>query len=41
MVQQASERFRQAVARTEETKQFMSDIKHITCRKFTTEEKIH
>lgn len=35
-----SERFWQAEARTEETKQFIRDIKRITSRKFTAEEKI-
>ena len=40
MTQGISERFWQAEARTEETKQFIRDIKRITRRKFTAEEKI-
>ena len=40
MVQQVTDRFWQAEARTEETKQFIQDIKRITRRKFTAEEKI-
>jgi len=35
-----SDRFWQAEARTEETKRFIRDIKRITRRKFTAEEKI-
>ena len=40
MVQQISDRAWQAEARTEGTKQFIRDIKRITRRKFTAEEKI-
>ena len=40
MVQQISENFWQAEARGEETKQFIKDIKRLTRRKFTAEEKI-
>ena len=40
MTQGISDRFWQAEARTEETKQFIWDIKRFTHRKFTTEEKI-
>ena len=40
MVQQISENFWQAEARSEETKKFIKDIKRITRRKFTAEEKI-
>jgi transposase len=40
MVQQISDRSWQAEARTEETRQFIRDIKHFTRRKFTAEEKI-
>jgi transposase len=40
MVQQISDLSWQAEARTEETKQFIRDIKRITRRKFTAEEKI-
>jgi len=40
MIQGVSDRFWQAEARTEETKRFIRDIKHITRRKFTAEEKI-
>ena len=40
MVQQISDRFRQAEARSEETKRFIQDIKRITRRKLTAEEKI-
>ena len=40
MVQQISENFWQSEARSEETKKFIKDIKRITRRKFTTEEKI-
>ena len=40
MTQDISNRFWQAEARSEETKQFIRDIKRITRRKFTTEEKI-
>ena len=40
MVQQISENFWQAEARSQETKQFIQDIKRITRRKFTAEEKI-
>ena len=40
MVQQISDRFWQAEARSEETKRFIRDIKRITRRKFTPEEKI-
>jgi transposase len=40
MVQQISDRSWQAEARTEETRQFIRDIKRFTRRKFTAEEKI-
>jgi len=40
MTQEVYGRPWQAEARTAETKQFIRDIKHITRRKFTTEEKI-
>ena len=40
MTQQVTDRFWQAEARTEETKQFIRDIKRITRRRFTAEEKI-
>jgi len=40
MVQQISENFWQAEARSEETRQFIKDIKRLTRRKFTPEEKI-
>jgi transposase len=40
MVQQISDKFWQAEARSEETKQFIQDIKRLTRRKFTAEEKI-
>ena len=40
MTQGISDRFWQAEARAEETKQFIRDIKRITRRKFTAEEKI-
>ena len=40
MTQEISDRFWQAEARTEETKQFIRDIRRITRRKFTAEEKI-
>jgi len=40
LTQGISDRFWQAEARTEETKQFIRDIKRITRRRFTAEEKI-
>jgi transposase len=40
LVQGTSEKFWQAEARTEETKQFIRDIKRVTRRKFTPEEKV-
>jgi len=40
MTQGISDKFWQAEARTEETKQFIRDIKRITRRKFSAEEKI-
>jgi transposase len=40
MVQQITDKFWQNEARSEETKQFIQDIKRITRRKFTAEEKI-
>ena len=40
MVQEISNRAWQAEARSEETKQFIRDIKRITRRKFTAEKKI-
>jgi hypothetical protein len=39
MVQEISGRFWQAEARTESTKQLIRDIKRVTRRKFTAEEK--
>jgi transposase len=40
MVQQVTDQFWQAEARTEETKQFIRDIKRLTRRKYSAEEKI-
>jgi transposase len=40
MVQQITDKFWQAEARSQETKQFIQDIKRSTRRKFTPEEKI-
>jgi transposase len=40
MVQQITENFWQTEARSEETKKFIQDIKHLSHRKFTAEEKI-
>ena len=40
MVEEASNKAWQAEARTEETKQFIRDIRRVTRRKFTPEEKI-
>ena len=40
LIQEISTRVWQAEARTEETKGFIRDIKRITRRKFTAEEKI-
>jgi transposase len=40
MVQEISDKLWQAEARTAETKQFIRDIKRITRRRFTAEEKI-
>jgi transposase len=40
MVQQMTDNFWQAEARSEETKKFIQDIKRVTRRKFTPEEKI-
>jgi len=40
MVQQITDQSWQAEARTEETKQFIKNIKRLTRRKFTAEEKI-
>ena len=40
MVQQMTDNFWQAEARSEETKKFIKDIKRLTRRKFTAEEKI-
>jgi len=40
LVQEISDRFWQSEARTEETKRFIRDIKQVTRRKFTAEEKI-
>ena len=40
MVEQIKDNFWQAEARSEETKKFIKDIKRITRRKFTAEEKI-
>jgi len=40
MVQQITDNFWQAEAKSEDTKQFIRDIKRLTRRKFTAEEKI-
>ena len=40
MVQQVTDNWWQAEARSEETKKFIKDIKRVTRRKFTAEEKI-
>jgi transposase len=40
MVQQITDHFWQAEARSEETKQFIRDVKRLTRRRFTAEEKI-
>jgi transposase len=40
MVQQITDKYWQAEARSQETKQFIQDIKRLTRRKFTAEEKI-
>ena len=40
MVQQVSDRLWQAEARSEETKRFIRDVKRITRRRFTAEEKV-
>jgi len=40
MVQQITDNFWQAEARSEETKQFIKDIKRLTRRKFSAEQKI-
>ena len=40
MVQQITDNFWQAEARSEETKQFIRDVKRLTRRRFTAEEKI-
>ena len=40
MVQQMTDNFWQTEARSEETKKFIKDIKRLTRRKFTAEEKI-
>jgi transposase len=40
MVQQITDKFWQAEARSEETKQFIRDVKRLTRRRFTAEEKI-
>lgn len=40
MVQQVTEQFWQAEARTEETKQFIRDIKCVNRRKYSATEKI-
>ena len=40
MTEGISERFWQAEVRTEETKQFIRDVKRITRRKFSAEEKV-
>jgi transposase len=40
MVQETTERFWQAEAGTEETRQFIKDIRRLTRRKFSAEEKI-
>jgi transposase len=40
MTQEVADKFWQAEARSEETKQFIKDIKRLTRRKFTAEEKI-
>ena len=41
MVEHITDQFWQAEARSQETKQFIKDIKRLTRRKFTAEEKIH
>jgi transposase len=41
MVQQIADNFWQAEARSEETKQFIRDVKRLTRHRFTAEEKIH
>ena len=40
MIQQNTDNFWQAEARSEETKQFIRDVKRLTRRRFTAEEKI-
>jgi len=40
MVEQTTDRFWQAEARSEETKKFIKDIKRLTRRRFTAEGKI-
>jgi len=40
VVQQLTDNFWQAEARSEETRKFIKDIRHLTRRKFTPEEKI-
>jgi transposase len=40
MVQQITDNFWQAEARSEETKQFIRDVKRLTRRRFTAEEKV-
>ncbi len=40
MLQQITDNFWQAEARSEDTKQFIRDVKRLTRRKFTAEEKI-
>jgi transposase len=40
LVQQVSDRLWQAEARSEETKRFIRDVKRITRRRFTAEEKV-
>ena len=40
MIQQVSDDFWQAEARSEETKEFIRDIEHLTRRKLTAEEQI-
>ena len=40
MIEQVADKFWQAEARSEDTKQFIRDIKRLTRRKFTAEEKI-
>ena len=40
MVEQTTDQFWQAEARSEETRQFIKNIKRLTRRKFTAEEKI-